>query len=130
RLCDAAVTFLGGGGDRNEFTDNVFAGNGAHVRVDGDRELGGARFEGNAFDDYAGFDLDDDGFGDVPYELRALSAELVAHYPALPFFRGRPAPAVTDAAGRLFPLSPPALVMRDARPRMEPAIAPEVPRAD
>jgi nitrous oxidase accessory protein len=129
RLCDEAVTFLGGG-ERNELTGNVFDGNGMHVRTDGDGTLRGARFAGNFFDDYAGFDLDGDGIGDVPYELRALSAELTSRHPDLRFFRGLPALDLVDAAGRLFPLFPPALVVSDATPRVEPIVAPEVPRAD
>jgi len=129
RLCDAAVTFLGAG-ERNELRDNVFAGNDSHVRADGDGELRGAVFDGNFFDDYAGYDLDGDGVGDVAYELRALSAELVSHHPELRFFRGLPALDLVDAAGRLFPLFPPALVLSDARPRVEPSVSPEVPRAD
>jgi nitrous oxidase accessory protein len=129
RLCDAAVTFLGGG-ERNRFAANVFAGNEANVRSDGDNAVAGASFDGNFFDDYAGYDLDGDGVGDVPYELRALSAELVSHYPDLRFFRGQPALDLVDAAGRLFPLFPPALVLADAHPRVDPIVAPEVPRAN
>ena len=48
-------------------------------------------WEGNDFDDYAGYDLDRDGYGDLPYELRSLSGALVSQHPALAFFRGAPA---------------------------------------
>ena len=38
--------------------------------------------------EHAGFDLDGDGIGDLPYELRSLTAQLAARHPALAFFRG------------------------------------------
>lgn len=129
RFCDEAVTFLGGG-ERNRFSGNVFGGNETHVRSDGDGAVAGAIFEGNYFDDYAGYDLDGDGVGDVPYELRGLSAELLSRYPDLRFFRGQPALDLVDAAGRLFPLFPPSLIVADAHPLVDPPVHPEVPRAD
>lgn len=98
----------------NDFTDN-----GTQVRVDGGGDAMQASWSGNYFDDYAGYDLDEDGIGDVPYELRSLSNQLVTRTPTLALFRGTPALALVDAATHLDPLYQPAAVMIDRAPRIE-----------
>ncbi len=50
-----------------EVRDNDLADNTTQVRVDGGGNAMGVTWSGNYFDDYAGYDLDDDGVGDVPY---------------------------------------------------------------
>jgi nitrous oxidase accessory protein len=119
RLNDVAVSFLGraaGNGLRgNEFRDSR-----VQVEVAGGGDARGAEWLGNAFDDYAGYDLDGDGVGDVPYELRSLTSDLVAGRPALAFFRGTPALALVEAVGRIVPLFEPRLILVDAAPRLVP----------
>jgi nitrous oxidase accessory protein len=99
-------------------SSNDFADNTTQVRVDGGGDATRATWSDNYFDDYAGYDLDDDGVGDVPYELRSLSNELIARSPNLALFRGTPALAIVDAATHLDPLYQPAAVMSDHTPRM------------
>jgi nitrous oxidase accessory protein len=115
--CGAGVVFLGGARG-NTFSSNRFAGNRSHVRVDGGGDARAARWEGNRWDDYAGYDLDGDGVGDVPYELSRLSEELLGAHPDLRLFQGTPALALVDAAGRLLPLYQPQVVLVDERPRL------------
>lgn len=103
---------------RNAFLGNAFRGNGAPVLVEGGGDALGVTWEGNDFDDYQGYDLDGDDLGDVPYELHSLSADLVAHYPALAFFTGAPVLALVSTAGHVVPLLTPTPVLRDARPRL------------
>jgi nitrous oxidase accessory protein len=112
-----AVSFLGPASG-NEFRANGFSDNPVQVQVDGGGDARQALWRGNAFDDYAGYDLDGDGTGDVPYELRSLSSDLVARKPALAFFRGTPAFALTEAIGRIVPLFEPRLVLEDPEPSM------------
>jgi nitrous oxidase accessory protein len=121
RLNDVAVSFLG----RSQ--GNAFLGNGFHdsrvqVQVAGGGDARGAEWRGNAFDDYAGYDLDRDGTGDVPYELRSLTSDLVASRPALAFFRGTPALALVETVGRLVPLFEPRLLLVDGAPRLAPVL--------
>lgn len=66
--------------------------------------------------------------GDVPYELRSLSGELTAAYPALLFFRGTAALGLLDATSRVLPILAPRTVLRDPAPRMRPPGV-EAPRA-
>jgi nitrous oxidase accessory protein len=117
RLSQVGVVFHGGGA-RNAFLENVFRDNDAQVQVEGGGDALDVAWSGNDFDDYAGYDLDGDGFGDLPYELRSLSGELVSHHPALAFFRGSPALALVTAAGRVLPLFAPRTLRRDPRPRV------------
>ena len=99
------------------------------VQVDGRGDARQAVWRSNEFDDYAGYDLDGDGTGDVPYELRILSSDWVAEVSTLAFFRGTPAFALVEAIGRIVPLFEPRLVLSDPEPRMT-RVAWEGPRAD
>jgi nitrous oxidase accessory protein len=128
RLNDVAVSFLGRASG-NRFAANDFRDSGAQVQVDGHGDALAAEWHDNAWDDYAGYDLDGDGRGDIPYELRSLTSDLVGRAPMLAFFQGTPALALAEAIGRIVPLFEPRLVMLDPAPRMA-RIEPEVPGAD
>jgi len=128
RLNDVGISFLGRS-DGNALRGNGFGDNQVQVQVDGRGDAREALWEGNAFDDYAGYDLDGDGTGDLPYELRSLSSDLTAEAPGLAFFRGTPALSLAEAIGRLVPLFEPRLVLVDPAPRMA-ALRWEGPRAD
>jgi nitrous oxidase accessory protein len=119
RLGDVGVAFLGPSRS-NSFHDNVLRDNALPVRVPEGGEARRAEWRGNYFDDYAGYDLDGDGAGDVPYELRSLSSQLQADVPALAFFRGTPALALAEAIGHIVPLFAPRVLIVDERPRMVP----------
>ena len=101
-----------------EVRDNDLADNTTQVRVDGGGNAMGVTWSGNYFDDYAGYDLDDDGVGDVPYELRSLSNQLISTTPNLALLRGTPALALVDAATHLDPLYQPAPVLIDRAPKL------------
>jgi nitrous oxidase accessory protein len=128
RLNAVAVSFLGRASG-NTFRTNGFRDSQVQVQVDGRGDARQAVWSGNEFDDYAGYDLDGDGTGDVPYELRSLSSDLVAEAPALAFFRGTAAFALVEAIGRIVPLFEPRLVLVDPEPRMT-RVAWRGPRAD
>jgi nitrous oxidase accessory protein len=125
RLNQVAVSFLGRAAG-NAFLANEFADSRMHVEVDGHGDAREAEWRGNRFDDYAGYDLDGDGVGDVPYELRSLAADLVAVRPEIAFYRGTLALSLAEAIGRLVPLVEPRRVLVDPEPRL----AWEGPRAD
>lgn len=128
RLGDVGVVFHSSE-QRNAFRGNSFRDNAAPVQVEGGGDALEVEWRGNDFDDYAGYDWDADGVGDVPYELRSLSGDLVARYPDLAFFRGSPTLSLVRAAGELLPLFAPKPVLRDAAPRMTP-LALEAGHAD
>lgn len=119
RLDQTAIAFHSSG-HRITIERNDFADNDAQVRVGGGGTATDVTWRGNYFDDYTGYDLDGDGIGDVPYELRSVSAQLIGQHASLALFRGTPALGIVDAAAHLDPLFQPQLVLADPEPRMTP----------
>jgi nitrous oxidase accessory protein len=103
------------------FAANTFEGNLTDVHAD---DRGVARrndwtFEGtgNHWADYAGYDLDDDGVGDVPHTASGSLQLLLAEVPALELFRGSAAMHALDSAQELWEADR-AVVMQDTAPRI------------
>lgn len=119
RLNEAGLVFHASAHDV-AVRDNDFADNQLQVRVDGGGDARSVTWRGNYFDDYAGYDLDDDGTGDVAHEPRSLSHQLTSRYPSLALFSGTPALALVDAAAQLDPLYQPHPTLVDPAPRMQP----------
>lgn len=99
----------------NHFALNQFEGNSFDVATNGRRHT--SRFEGNAWDQYTGYDLDGDGVGDVPFHPVRLFAYLVARQEVSLVLQRSLFVDLLDAAERVLPvLSPETLV--DRRPLM------------
>lgn len=86
-----------------DFTDNVLQGNNVVGEVDGGGDMLALRFSRNRWSEYAGYDLDRDGAGDVPYEVKRLSGELTDSRPVLRYFRGTIAMSLIDAIAEAVP---------------------------
>ncbi|MDH5282641.1 MAG: nitrous oxide reductase family maturation protein NosD [Gemmatimonadota bacterium] len=96
--------------ERNRFQENSFdvSTNGANATT---------RFAENYWDRYPGYDLDGDGYGDVPFAPVRLFAFIVQqHDPALILQRSFFV-SLLDAAERVAPILTPRM-MEDARPSM------------
>jgi len=104
--------------DRNHFEHNSLRDNDRPVAVEGRGDARAAEWRRNDWGDYAGYDLDGDGVGDVAYELRSLSGELTDRRPVLAWFRGTPAMALVELVGRALPLFRPTTLLVDPEPRM------------
>lgn len=121
----------------NEFMANSFVDNEEHVALAGR----GGRLEnnqwtvagrGNFWSDYAGFDVDGNGVGDVPYEADRLFENLLQEHPNLRLFLYSPASNAIDFAARAFPLVRPQPKLVDSHPMMAPNVptdAPALPQA-
>jgi nitrous oxidase accessory protein len=96
--------------ERNDFSGNTFD-------VSTNSRTSSARFAGNWWDDYRGYDLDRDGVGDVPHRpVRLFSILVERHAPAMMLMRSLFV-GMLDAAERMLPaLTPEA--MTDATPAM------------
>ena len=103
------------------FAANTFEGNLTDVRAD---DRGVARrndwtYEGtgNHWADYAGYDLDGNGVGDVPHTASGSLQLLLTEVPALELFRGSAAMHALDAAQELWEADR-AVIMQDKAPRL------------
>ena len=99
----------------NVFTRNNFIGNSFDVTTNSRRTR--SRFEENFWDAYRGYDLDHDGFGDVPFRPVRLFALIVEQTePSLLLLRSLFV-QVLDAAERVLPSLTPEVLM-DPKPVM------------
>ena len=95
----------------NVITENTFIENEEQVTVHGGGQLTLNHFSkdgrGNFWSDYAGFDLENDGVGDLPHAPRSLFRNLLAREPNLRIFVHSPAQQAIELTARAFPdLSP------------------------
>jgi nitrous oxidase accessory protein len=102
----------------NIFERNIFKGNQTQIAVSGGKTASRNDWKGNYWDDYEGFDLDDDGVGDSAYELYSYSDRLWMDVPVARFFKGTPVMAVLDFLERLAPFSSPDMLVKDEQPLM------------
>ena len=103
----------------NVATGNDFEGNLTHVAQAGRNTNSLNQWRGNHWDDYQGFDRDNDGAGDTPYELYAFADRIWMEIPQARFFKTSPALELLDFLERLAPFSSPELMLRDESPHFE-----------
>jgi nitrous oxidase accessory protein len=102
----------------NVFRNNVFKGNITPVMGHSGSTAVKHLWAGNHWDDYQGFDRNEDGVGDTPYELYAYADRLWMDIPPARFFQGAPVLGALDFFERLAPFTPPDLMLRDEAPVM------------
>ncbi len=102
----------------NNVRDNVFEGNLTQVAYGSRSSSAGQNlWEGNYWDDYQGFDRDQDGYGDQKHELYSYADQIWIELPMARFFRNSPVMELLDFLERLAPFSAPDLILRDDKPR-------------
>ncbi|TFH87647.1 nitrous oxide reductase family maturation protein NosD [Billgrantia azerbaijanica] len=109
---------LTAGSEDNEFHGNAFVANQTQVKYVAVRQQEWS-FEGrgNYWSDYLGWDLNDDGLGDVPYEPNDSVDRLIWTYPMAKILMNSPAVQVLRWVQRQFPvLRPPGV--KDSHPLM------------
>lgn len=106
------------GGHR--IVDNRFQWNLTTVAVSGAGTASANVWHGNHWDDYAGFDRDGDGVGDLPHDLYAWADRIWMELPQAKFFANSPALELIDFLERLAPFVAPARILRDPKPRISP----------
>jgi nitrous oxidase accessory protein len=107
-----------------EFSGNVFESNATLIEVGGGGDALAAAFRDNFWSDYQGYDLDGNGLGDVPYQVKVLSSELTEREPALRLYAGTPAYALIDIVARAAPVFAARLLLSDPLPRVRTRSAP------
>ncbi|HVY48840.1 MAG TPA: nitrous oxide reductase family maturation protein NosD [Minicystis sp.] len=106
------------------FTGNAFVANEVQVAVLGTVERDQNRWSdggrGNYWSDYAGFDADADGVGDVPYRVDQFFDDLAGRFPAVGLLRLGPAVQALELAARAFPIVKPRPTLVDEHPLVRP----------
>ena len=112
---------------RGRFADNSFVENQQQVGLAGGGDSMANVWDGNHWSDYAGYDADGDGIGDLPHRLERLFEDLTDRKPTLRLFLYSPATQAMDFAARAFPIVKPQPKLIDRRPRMEVLRSPGLP---
>ena len=126
RISDNLVAYSGIGVKfLNDWKGNVlqanrFKGNITQVAVSGGGKTANRNlWQGNFWDDFTGFDLDQDGVGDKPYELFSYADRIWMDVPPAQFYKGAPVLEMMDFLERLAPFTNPNLLVRDKVPLMK-----------
>jgi nitrous oxidase accessory protein len=108
----------------NVFTENSLVDNQEQVSVLGSGPLGVNQWSldgrGNFWSDYAGYDADGDGVGDVPFRSEHLSERLMSSWPILRLFRFSVAESAVDFGSRAIPMFRQNPVLVDEFPLVNP----------
>jgi len=112
---------------RSHVTGNSFIENYEQVAINSSsnangNELGGNQWKNNYWSDYAGYDQNDDGNGDIAYKSEKLFENLMAQHRKLRLFIYSPAIQAIDFAAKTFPLVKPTPKLTDPNPKMKPYI--------
>jgi nitrous oxidase accessory protein len=116
---------------RNRIAGNTILENLETVAVSGGGRLVDLEWaeggRGNFWSDYAGYDADGDGIGDIPYRDEPLFESMTDRYPILQFFRFSLAATAIDLAARAVPLFRPEPRVTDPAPLVAPGTWPAIP---
>jgi len=108
----------------NVFTRNAFIENEEPAATHGRGQLTLNTFAlegvGNYWSDYAGFDLDQNGTGDIAYEPQSLFGQMLANEPNLRLFVHSPAQQAIQFTSRAFPELRPKPTLIDPAPLASP----------
>ncbi len=115
---DVAMYFYGEKGG-HVIHDNRFLENLTTIAVSNVASARNNDWRGNRWDDYEGFDLDGDGFGDTPHSVTLYADRIWMDRPTTRFFRGTPVMEMIDFIERLAPFSEPGTILTDNRPRLQ-----------
>lgn len=115
---------------RNIFSNNAFIDNTKQVGISGSGEFSGNDWShegiGNYWSDFAGYDADGNGVGDVSYRIDDLYNTLTDKHPDLQFYQDTPAAKAITLAARAFPVLKPRPILEDEYPLVERPVMPTV----
>ena len=115
---------------RNIFSNNAFIDNTKQVGISGSGDFSGNDWShqgvGNYWSDFAGYDADGNGVGDVSYRIDDLYNTLTDKHPDLQFYQDTPAAKAITLAARAFPVLKPRPILEDEYPLVERPVMPTI----
>ncbi len=118
----------------NTLTGNSFVDNNEHVATTGRGQLREISWSeggiGNYWSDYAGFDANGDGVGDIPYRSERLFESLMDENPELRLFLFSPSAMAIDFAAKAFPGVRPETKLEDTAPLISPIHSEYLPQLE
>ncbi len=73
----------------------------------------------NYWDNYKGFDRDNDGIGDTPHQVYQYADQMWVYNPDVKFFYGSPIISILNFLAKLAPFSKPLFLLEDKKPRID-----------
>ncbi|MDR0666103.1 MAG: nitrous oxide reductase family maturation protein NosD [Campylobacteraceae bacterium] len=117
-----AVQFLGLR-EKSLFSENIFKGNTELISSDTPKnDMPYVEWRRNYWDDYEGFDQNQDGIGDIPYKRYAYADKLWLYNENIKFFYGTVAMSLLNFLAKLAPFSQPELMVADNEPLIKAAM--------
>ena len=105
--------------ENNIVKDNIIMGNIEDVVND---SRGGKTnkndIEGNYWDNYAGFDRNNDNIGDTPHKIYQYADQLWIYNPNVKFFYGSPVISLLNFLAKLAPFTKPHFLLEDKKPKV------------
>lgn len=74
---------------------------------------------GNYWDNYEGFDKNEDNIGDTPHKVYQYADQLWVYNPNVKFFYGSPVISLLNFLAKLAPFSEPIFLMQDDKPKLK-----------
>ena len=103
----------------NIFKNNIIKGNIETVVNDSyNMKVTENVWDGNYWDDYQGFDKNNDGIGDTPHTLYYYADKMWLLNPNVKFFYGSPVISILNFLAKLAPISEPVKLLTDPHPKM------------
>jgi nitrous oxidase accessory protein len=113
--------------EHSYFTGNSFIENYTQAQLSSAQTSDNDYWKGNYWSDYAGFDKDKNGIGDIPYKSEEFVENLIADNPNLKFFLYSPAINTLNYAAEAFPILQPQARLIDRSPITKPKFPGEIP---
>ena len=105
--------------ENNVVKDNIFKGNIEDIVNDSrGSKTNKNDFARNYWDNYEGFDRDNDGFGDTSHKIYQYADKLWIYNPSVKFFYGSPVISLLNFLAKLAPFSEPLFLLEDKKPRL------------
>ncbi|NPA66327.1 MAG: nitrous oxide reductase family maturation protein NosD [Epsilonproteobacteria bacterium] len=103
----------------NVIKDNIIQGNIEDVVNDSKRDrTKDNEIVGNYWDNYEGFDKNNDGIGDTSHKVYQYADQLWVFNPDVKFFYGSPVISLLNFLSKLAPFSKPLFLMEDKKPKI------------